>query len=51
MIDLKNKRRWRLWTVVFHLCSGRLPAGAVETMEFVLDCWPAGRRSEEEMKD
>ena len=25
--------------------------GVVETMEFVLDCWPAWRRSEEERKD
>ena len=33
-----------------HLWSGRRPAGAVETMEFVLDCWPAERRLEEERK-
>ena len=37
--------------MVCHLWSGRLPVEAVETMEFVLDCWPAGSRSEEEMKD
>ena len=30
---LKNKRRWRPWTVV---CGA---AGAVEIVEFVLACW------------
>ena len=37
--------------MVCHLKSGRLPVEAVETMEFVLDCWPVGRRLEKEMKD
>ena len=48
---LKEQKKVGVVDCGLYLWSGRLPVGVVETMEFVLDCWPAGRRSEEEMKD
>ena len=49
--DDRLKEQKKLEVVDCGLSSVEQAAGAVETMEFVLDCWPTGKRSEEERKD